>query len=63
MSDLKYRERISSSIDKGLCKAIYNHSIDTKIPMSRLLDEAIENYLKLHEIPYTLEGPYKKEKK
>lgn len=63
MSDLKYRERLSSSVDKGLHKAIYNHSILTKIPLSRLLDEAIEDYLKKHNVDYEVSEPYKKELK
>ena len=61
-NDLKYRKRISSSIDIGLYKAIYNYSIDTRIPLSRLLDEAIEDFLNKKEISYQVETPYKKEK-
>lgn len=63
LSDLKYRERISSSIDKGLYKAIYNYSIDTRIPLSRLLDEAIEDFLKKKQLSYQIGAPYNKEKK
>lgn len=62
MNDLKYRKRLSSSIDTGLYKAIYNYSIDSRIPLSRLLDEAIEDFLKKKDISYTVEAPYKKEK-
>lgn len=54
---------MSSSIDKGLYKAIYNHSIATRIPLSRLLDDAIEDYLKKNNIEYEVFGPYKKELK
>lgn len=52
MGDLKYRERLSSSVDKGLYRAIHNYSIETRIPLSRLLDEAIEDYLKKNQIAY-----------
>ena len=58
--DLKYRKRMSTSIDKGLYKAIFNYSVDTKIPMSRLLDEAIEDFLKKKQIPYEMELPKEK---
>lgn len=58
MDDLKYRERLSTSIDKGLHKAIYNYSIDSKIPLSRLVDEAIEDYLKKKNIAYEYYAPY-----
>ena len=63
MSDLKYRERLSSSVDKGLYKAVYNHSLDSGVPLSRSLDAAIEQYLREKEIPYTRETPYKQEKR
>lgn len=63
MGDLKYRERISSSIDKGIYKAIYNYSIETKIPLSRLLDDAIEDYLKKFSITYSKEDSGKQLKK
>lgn len=62
MDDLKYRKRLSTSVDTGLYKGIYNYSIDTRIPLSRLLDEAIEDFLKKRAIEYTIEAPYKKEK-
>ena len=55
--DLKYRKRMSTSVDKGLYKAIYNYSIDTKVPLSRLLDEAIEDYLKKKNLEYDTESP------
>ena len=60
---LKYRGRLTTSIDKGLHKAFYNYSIDTRIPMSRLADEAIEDLLIKYNVPYEIEAPYKKEKK
>lgn len=61
--DLKYRERFTTSIDKGLYKAFYNYSIDSKIPMSRLTDEAIKDFLNKNNVPYDIEAPYKKERK
>lgn len=43
---LVHRIRISNSIDKKLYNKLKKLSEDTKIPMSRLLDEAIEDLLK-----------------
>ena len=63
MGDLKYRERTSVSLDKGLLKAIYNHSIDVGIPLSRLMDEAIENFLIKHKIEYEKADTFKRKKK
>ena len=60
--DLKYRKRLSTTVDIGLYKAIYNYSIDSRIPLSRLLDDAIEEFLKRNGVPYEISGPYKKEK-
>jgi len=60
--DLKYRFRFTTTIDKGVYKAFYNYSIDSKIPMSRLADEAIEDFLTKNNIAYSIEAPYKKEK-
>jgi len=61
--DLKYRSRFTTTIDKGLHKALYNFSIDSKIPLSRLTDEAIEDFLVKNKLSYEVEGPYKKERK
>jgi len=60
--DLKYRDRLSSSVDKGLFKALYNYSIDSQIPISRLLDEAISDFLTKKQIEYSWERPPRKEK-
>jgi len=60
---LKYRERMSSSVDKGLHKGIYNYSIDSGIPLSKLLDEAIEDFLKKHNLEYVKEDTFKRRKK
>ena len=62
MNDLKYRARLSTSIDKGLYKAIYNYSVDSKIPLSRLLDDAIEQFLQKNDMEYNTEAPYKRER-
>jgi len=63
MSTLKYRERTSVSLDKGISKAIYNHSIDTGIPLSKLTDEAIEDFLIKHKIEYEKADTFKRRKK
>ena len=55
MGDLKYRERLSSSVDKGLYRAIRKYSIETRIPPSKLLDEAIEDFLKKNGVSYEIE--------
>lgn len=55
MGDLKYRERLSSSVDKGLYRAIRRYSIETRIPLSKLLDEAIEDFLKKNGVSYEIE--------
>ena len=55
MGDLKYRERLSSSVDKGLYRAIRKYSIETRIPLSKLLDEAIEDFLKQNGVSYEIE--------
>ena len=60
MDDLKYRKRMSTSIDKGLYLAIYNYSVDSRIPLSRLMDEAIEDLLKKKNVNYQIEFPKEK---
>lgn len=40
------RVRISNSIDKKLYEKLKKLSEETKVPMSKLLDEAIEDLLK-----------------
>ena len=61
MGDLKYRTRLSTSVNSGLYKAIYNYSIETRIPLSRLVDDALEKYLKENNIPYQLSDEFKKQ--
>ncbi len=49
MSDLTTRTRIGNTINTELLKEFKQLSKDTKIPMSRLLDEAIEDLLKKYK--------------
>ena len=43
---LKNRKRFTSSLDNSLVPLLDKLSADTRIPKSRLLDEAIEDLLK-----------------
>ena len=47
--DLKNRVRFSTSLDKDLAKRLEDLSITTRIPKSKLVDEAIEMLLNKHE--------------
>lgn len=58
MDDLKYRARLSTSIDKGLHAAFYTYSYHSRIPLSRLADEAIEDFLRKKGIAYETAAPY-----
>ena len=49
MSDLKNRERYTNSLDIQLLKNLKKLSSTTKIPQSKLLDEAIEDLLKKYK--------------
>lgn len=49
MSDLTTRTRIGNAVNTDLLKEFKQLSKDTKIPMSRLLDEAIEDLLKKYK--------------
>ena len=60
--ELKNRDRLSTTIDKGLYKAIKDYSEDTMIPMSKLVDEMVEDFLIKRGIPYTWYAPYRKPK-
>ena len=42
IEDLKTRDRVGLTIDKELNRKFRNLAAETKIPMSRLIDEAIE---------------------
>lgn len=45
---LKNRTKIGSAVDKGLYTKLQELSKITRIPISKLLDEAIENLLSKH---------------
>ena len=51
MSDLKNRQRYTNSIDNELVEKLKKLSECTKIPQSKLLDEAITLVLKEYEKP------------
>lgn len=46
---LKTRIRFSTSLDKDLAKRLEDLSLNTRIPKSKLVDEAIEMLLDKHE--------------
>lgn len=46
---LVHRIRISNSIDKELYNKLKQLSKDTRIPMSRLLDESLEDLLEKYK--------------
>ena len=48
MSDLKTRTRIGNTLDTELLKLLKELSNNTRIPMSRLLDEAVEDLIQKH---------------
>ena len=47
---LKYRTRFTSSLDNKLIPLFNNLAKKSRIPKSRLLDEAVEDLLKKHNI-------------
>ena len=47
--DLKNRVRFSTSLDKDLAKQLDDLSTNTRIPKSKLVDEAIEMLLAKHK--------------
>jgi post-segregation antitoxin (ccd killing protein) len=49
MRDLTTRTRIGNSVDINLLEKLKELSHATRIPMSRLLDEAIEDLIKKHQ--------------
>jgi len=51
MNDLKYRVKISTTVDTNLHKAFEALARETRIPMSKLYDEAIADLLKKHGKP------------
>lgn len=48
MSDLKTRTRIGNTLDTNLLYKLKELSNDTRIPMSRLLDEAVKDLIQKH---------------
>ena len=49
---LKHRVPFSNAIEKKLYDSFKGYSKKTKIQTFKMLDEAIEDYLKKHEIKY-----------
>ena len=43
---LKNRERFSSTVDKKVLKQLKDYSNKTSIPISKILDKALTEYLK-----------------
>lgn len=54
MSDLKTRTRIGNTLDTHLLGQLKKLSTNTRIPMSRLLDEAVGDLIRKHNTPQTL---------
>ena len=57
---LKYRTRFTSSLKNELVPPLDKLSKDTRIPKSRLLDEAIEDLLLKHGVKIPGEKPENK---
>ena len=51
MGDLKNRTRIGNSVDNKLLEEFKKIANNTKIPMSKLLDEALEYIIKKYKAP------------
>lgn len=49
MNDLKNRTRIGNTVNNELLQKFKELSTDSKIPMSKLLDEAIGDLLKKYD--------------
>jgi metal-responsive CopG/Arc/MetJ family transcriptional regulator len=50
MSELQNRERFGVALNKVLLEGLRKLSTDTRIPASKLLDEAIEDLLKKYKL-------------
>lgn len=50
--DLKYRKRLTTSVDNGLIEAFDKLVEIVDKPKSWLVDEAIEDILKKYDVPY-----------
>ncbi len=56
MANLVNRKRFTNSVDKNLLSEIRKLSDDTRIPLSKLLDEAIADLLKKYDKNPELKG-------
>lgn len=45
-----HRTRISNSVRKDLYTRLHKFSVDSRIPISKILDEAIEDVLRKHSV-------------
>jgi Ribbon-helix-helix domain len=54
MSDLKTRTRIGNTLNTHLLEQLRKLSTNTRIPMSRLLDEAVGDLIQKHNTSQTL---------
>lgn len=62
MNDLKNRKRYTNSLDIKLLSQLKDLSVVTKIPQSKLIDEAITDLLKKYiEIKKSIQEKLKKE--
>ena len=57
--ELKNRDRLSTTVDKGLYKAIKGYCDRSLVPMSKIIDEAVEDFLIKKGIPYEWVAPYR----
>ena len=53
MGDLKTRTRIGNTLNTNLLEKLKELSSSTRIPMSRLLDEAVEDLIEKHKTTTT----------
>ncbi len=54
MSDLKTRTRIGNTLNTNLLEKLKELSASTRIPMSRLLDEAVGDLIQKHNTSQAL---------
>lgn len=54
--ELKNRKQLATTVDKKLLEGLDRLHKETRIPKSKLVDEAIEDLLKKHGIPIEEEG-------
>lgn len=53
---LKTRVKVGSTINKDLYKAMQNLSKESRVPIARYFDEAIEDLLKKYNLEVVKEG-------